>query len=84
MTEQGLELEIDTQEFIEWALKNGIIEKDTAHFRDGSEAPFEASFTEMLHKELMAKKLIKQGKHHHTWVWASTKNAYNYLVRVTL
>jgi len=77
----GLELEIDTQEFIEWALKNGIIEKDTAHFRDGSEAPFEASFTEMLHKELMAKKLIKQGKHHHTWVWASTKNAYNYLVR---
>ena len=35
----------------------------------------------MLHKELLAKKLIKQGKHHHTWIWASTKNAYNYLIR---
>ena len=74
-------IEIDTQEFIEWALKIGIIEEDTAHFRDGREAPFEVSFTEMLHKELIAKKLIKQGKHHHTWVWASTKNAYSYLIR---
>ncbi len=71
----------DFKEFTKWALKIGLIEEDTAHFRDGRLAPFEVSFTEMLHKELLAKKLIKQGKHHHTWQWASTKNAYSYLIR---
>ena len=78
---RGLELEINTKDFIKWALKIGLIEEDTTHFRDGRLAPFEVSFTEMLHKELLAKKLIKQGKHHHTWQWASTKNAYSYLIR---
>ena len=77
----GLGIEIDTKEFTKWALKIGLIEEDTTHFRDGRLAPFEVSFTEMLHKELLAKKLIKQGKHHHTWQWASTKNAYSYLIR---
>ena len=28
-------IKIDTKEFIEWALKNGIIEEDTANLRDG-------------------------------------------------
>ena len=77
----GLGIEIDTKEFTKWALKIGLIEEDTAHFRDGRLEPFEVSFTEMLHKELLAKKLIKQWKHHHTWQWASTKNAYSYLIR---
>ena len=77
----GLGIEIDTQEFTQWALKIGLIEKDTSHFRDGTQAPFEASFTKMLHEKLLAKKLIKQGKHHHTWIWASTKNSYSYLIR---
>ena len=78
---RGLELEINTKDFIKWAIDQEYIEEDTTHFRDGREAPFEVPFTEILHKQLMAKKLIKQGKHHHTWVWASKNNAYNYLLR---
>ena len=27
-------IKIDTKEFIEWALKNGIIEEDTTNLRD--------------------------------------------------
>ena len=65
-------IEIDTKEFIEWALKNDIIEEDTAHFRDGREAPYDESFSKMLHKELLAKYLIRDGKHHHEWVWNKT------------
>ena len=78
---RSLELEINTKDFIKWAIDQEYIEEDTSHFRDGREAPFEVPFTEILHKQLMAKKLIKQGKHHHTWVWASKNNAYNYLLR---
>ena len=77
-----LYFEIDTQDFNKWALNNGVIEQNTAHFRDGRFAPFQESFTEMLHEELLAEKLIKQGKYHHTWIWASTGIAYNYLVRL--
>ena len=79
-------IEIDTKEFIEWALKNGIIEQDTAHFRDGRKAPYDESFTKMLHKELLAHNLIKDGKHHHEWVWNTTVgngfNSFNYLGRL--
>jgi hypothetical protein len=79
-------IEIDTKEFIEWALKNGFIEKDTAHFRDGRKAPYEESFSKMLHKELLAHYLIKEGKHHHEWVWNTTVgngfNSFNYLGRL--
>ena len=28
-------IKINTKEFIEWALKNGIIEEDTTNLRDG-------------------------------------------------
>ena len=84
--ESGLGIEIDTEEFIEWALKNEIIEEDTAHFRDGRKAPYEESFSKMLHKELLANNLIKDGKHHHEWVWNTAVgngfNSFNYLGRL--
>ncbi|MDA9872179.1 hypothetical protein N9D42_01925 [Candidatus Thioglobus sp.] len=74
---------IDTQEFIEWALKIGIIEQDTAHFRDGRKAPYDESFSKMLHEELLVNDLIKQGKHHHEWTWnkktTNGANSFNYL-----
>lgn len=76
-------IEIDTEEFIEWALKNKFIEEDTAHFRDGRKAPYEESFSKMLHKELLSKDLIKDGKHHHEWIWNTTVgngfNSFTYL-----
>jgi len=76
-------IEIDTKEFIEWALKNQFIEEDTAHFRDGRKAPYEESFSKMLHKELLSKDLIKDGKHHHEWIWNTTVgngfNSFTYL-----
>ena len=79
-------IEIDTKEFIEWALKNDIIEEDTAHFRDGRKAPYDESFSKMLHKELLAKYLIRDGKHHHEWIWNTTVgngfNSFNYLGRL--
>ena len=79
-------IEIDTNEFIEWALKNDIIEEDTAHFRDGRKAPYDESFSKMLHKELLAKYLIRDGKHHHEWIWNTTVgngfNSFNYLGRL--
>jgi hypothetical protein len=79
-------IEIDTQEFIEWALKNSIIEEDTAHFRDGRKAPYEESFSKILHQELLAHNLIKKGKHHHEWAWNTTVgngfNSFNYLGRL--
>jgi len=80
---RGLELEINTKDFIKWALKIGLIEEDTAHFRDGRKAPYEESFSKMLHKELLSKHLIKDGKHHHEWVWNTTVgnglNSFTYL-----
>ena len=79
-------IEIDTKEFIEWALKNDIIEEDTAHFRDGRKAPYDESFSKMLHKELLAKYLIRDGKHHHEWIWNTAVgngfNSFNYLGRL--
>jgi hypothetical protein len=79
-------IEIDTKEFIEWALKNDIIEENTAHFRDGRKAPYDESFSKMLHKELLAKYLIRDGKHHHEWIWNTTVgngfNSFNYLGRL--
>ena len=39
-----------------------------------------------LHKELLSKHLIKDGKHHHEWVWNTTVgngfNSFNYLGRL--
>ena len=79
----GLGIEIDTKEFTQWALKIGLIEEDTAHFRDGRKAPYEESFSKMLHKELLSKDLIKDGKHHHEWIWNTTVgngfNSFTYL-----
>jgi hypothetical protein len=79
-------IEIDTKEFIEWALKNDIIEENTAHFRDGRKAPYDESFSKMLHKELLAKYLIRDGKHHHEWIWNTAVgngfNSFNYLGRL--
>jgi len=84
---RGLMIEIDTREFIEWALRIGIIEENTAHFRDGRKAPYEESFSKILHKELLAHDLIKEGKHHHEWAWNTAvvgngSNSFNYLGRL--
>ena len=84
--ENGLDIEIDTQDFIQWALKNGYIEEDTSHYRDGRKAPYEESFSKMLHKELLANDLIKECRQEDEWTWnikpTNGANSFNYLGRL--
>tara|TARA_Y100000294_G_scaffold43976_1_gene40386 strand:- start:297 stop:1436 length:1140 start_codon:yes stop_codon:yes gene_type:complete len=81
-----LHFEIDTQDFIKWAIKCGDIEEDTSHYRDGRKAPYEESFSKMLHKELLANDLIKECRQEDEWTWnikpTNGANSFNYLGRL--
>ena len=66
--------EINTKQFIEWAMKLGIIENK-------GEAPFEREFSELLYKELKDRLLIT-GDYNEKWQWQSHSNSLNYLIRL--
>jgi hypothetical protein len=79
--------EIDKQEFIRYVKDQGYIEEaNKNHHRDVRKAPYDESFSKMLHKELLAKYLIRDGKHRHEWIWNTTVsngfNSFNYLGRL--
>jgi|TARA_Y100000294_G_scaffold147606_1_gene143612 hypothetical protein len=75
--------EIDTKDFIKWALNSGVIEQNTSHYRDGRKAPYDDSFSLILHKELLDNDLIKECRHEDEWTWniqpTNGANSFNYL-----
>ena len=77
---------IDTNTFIKWALDSEVIEKNTAHYRDGRKAKYDESFSVMLHKLLLEKDLIMDCEHDDEWTWnisvENGANSFNYLGRM--
>jgi hypothetical protein len=78
--QKDLDIEIDTQTFIKWALRLGYIEEDTHHHRDDMKAPYPEDFTKMLYDLLIEKEMIR-GKYDDKWKWLSHWNSLCYLVK---
>jgi len=72
---------VNTEKFIQWALKIGYIEEDTHHMRDNRNAPYEEDFSIKLYNELLANDLIR-GDFQEKWVWNTNTNTLNFLVRL--
>jgi hypothetical protein len=78
--------EIDTKDFIKWALDIGAIETNTTGYRDKRKAKYDESFSVMLHKLLLENKFIMDCEHDEEWTWNKSvengANSFNYLGRM--
>ena len=72
---------IDTQEFIEWALKMRWIMPTEPHLRTSRKPPWDIDFSHMLHSLLTKHKLI-DGEFASNWKWLSSENSMAYLVEM--
>ena len=72
---------IDTQEFIDWALKMRWIVETEPHLRANKKAPYHIDFARMLHSLLTKHKLIN-GEFESKWEWLSSENSLAYLVEL--
>ena len=72
---------IDTQEFIEWALKMRWIMPTEPHLRTSRKPPWDLDFSQMLHSLLTKHKLI-DGEFRSKWEWLSSENSMAYLVEM--
>jgi len=72
---------IDTQEFIEWALKMRWIVPKEPHLLASRKAPWDVDFAQMLHSLLTKHKLI-DGEFESKWIWLSSDNSLAYLVEM--
>jgi hypothetical protein len=73
-------IEINKEQFIEWAKGLGYIKENTA-LRDVEEAPFKVEFSKMLYDQLIEKGCIN-GDFEGRWIWRKEIGAYSYLVRM--
>jgi hypothetical protein len=72
---------IDTQEFIDWAMKMRWIIETEPHLRGIRKAPYHSDFARMLHSLLTKHKIIN-GKFESKWEWLSSENSLAYLVEL--
>ena len=72
---------IDTQEFIEWALKMRWIIPTEPHLRTSRKPPWDLDFSQTLHSLLTKHKLI-DGEFRSKWEWLSSENSMAYLVEM--
>ena len=72
---------IDTQEFIDWAIKMRWIIETEPHLRGIKKAPYHSDFARMLHSLLTKHKIIN-GKFESKWEWLSSENSLAYLVEL--
>ena len=73
-------IEINKEQFIEWAKGLGYIKESTA-LRDVEESPFKVEFSKMLYDQLIEKECIN-GDFEGKWIWRKEIGAYSYLVRM--
>jgi len=73
-------IEINKEQFIEWAKGLGYIKENTA-LRDVEEAPFKVEFSKMLYDQLIEKGCIN-GDFEGKWIWRKETGAYSHLVRM--
>jgi len=72
---------IDTQEFIEWALKLGYIVPNEPHLYANNKPPYHPDFARMLHSLLTKHKVI-DGEFESKWKWLGSENSLAYLVEL--
>ena len=72
---------IDTQEFIEWALKLGYIVPNEPHLYANNKPPYHPDFSRMLHSLLTKHKVI-DGEFESKWKWLGSENSLAYLVEL--
>ena len=72
---------IDTQAFIEWALKLGYIVPNEPHLYANNKPPYHPDFARMLHSLLTKHKVI-DGEFESKWKWLGRENSLAYLVEL--
>jgi hypothetical protein len=72
---------IDTQAFIEWALKLGYIVPNEPHLYANNKPPYHPDFARMLHSLLTKHKVI-DGEFESKWKWLGSENSLAYLVEL--
>ena len=73
--------EINTQDFILWALKQGYIEEANKELqRNQNNEPFDKEFSQLLYKELKDRNLIS-GKYSEEWQWQTSSNSLHYFIK---